>query len=560
MNLETHAGGDTSSLPRPETVVVVPERDMVNILSGLNMRKLTSGSSSGGSSEVTPLLNGSQEGPCYAYSSRNRDEEGELVDSTSTVRSTDDTNRDLSRFHSILKTAKLVFLSAVMIFCVCRGFLLSFIKVHDDSWNSIAISRGTPVRINVTGDIAFNKETIHLRAKGPFLPGEYYGITQDFVSFSVAKITLNGTYEAISSEWRVLLAAKTHDFEVDTKLLKHDFILQSAEMSDSNAYQVTISTNKRRDIVSLSVDVSVRPKLAVGHIIMALCVLVGLYVMIIFELVHRTLAAMIGATVAISCLALTGVRPSMMEILTWMDVETLSLLFGMMVLVSILCETGFFDYVAVLTYKLARGQIWALITGLCLVTAILSAFLDNVTTILLMSAVVIRLCEAMNIDPKHMLIAMVVFSNIGGAMTPIGDPPNVIIISNKKIQAAGIGFGDFTLHMLPVIVVCVGATYALLRIIYRDITTLRFTDPPEVVELKHEIEVWKKAFNSLSGYSRDEDTVRAILHRKITVLETLLRKKLYDAKISEDDYRASLKELTNTVSQNKNTVLLRSNL
>ncbi|GFQ75001.1 p protein, partial [Trichonephila clavata] len=261
---------------------------------------------------------------------------------------------------------------------------------RDDNWNSIAITRGKPVHINVTGDISLYKEKIHLRAKGPFLPGEYYDVSQDFVIFSVAKINMNGTYEEVSKKWRLLLAPNTQDFEVDSKIKEHDFYLGLDEKSDSKAYQVTITTNKRRDYVSMSVDVSVRPKLAVGHIIMALCVLIGLYILIIFELVHRTLAAMIGATVAISCLAVVGERPSLIEVLTWMDVETLCLLFGMMVLVSILCETGFFDYVAVLTYKLARGQIWALITGLCLVTAVLSAFLDNVTTILLMSAVAIR--------------------------------------------------------------------------------------------------------------------------------------------------------------------------
>ncbi|GFU48922.1 p protein [Nephila pilipes] len=529
---------------------------MVNILSGLSMRKMTSGSSSG-SSEVTPLLNGSQEGPCYAYSSRNRSDDGEIEDSLSTARSLDDGTRERSKLQDVLKIIKLILLSSVMIFCVVS---LSFLKVHDDNWNSVAVTRGKPVRINVTGDIAFNKETIHLLVKGPFLPGEYYDISQDFVIFSIAKITVNGTYEDVSRQWRLLLAPNTRDFVEDSKVLQHDFNLDPNEKSDSKTYQVTISTNKRRDYVSLSVDISVRPKLAVGQIIMAICVLIGLYVLIIFELVHRTLAAMIGATVAISCLALVGERPSLMEVLTWMDVETLSLLFGMMVLVSILCETGFFDYIAVLTYKLARGQIWALITGLCLVTAVLSAFLDNVTTILLMSAVAIRLCEAMNIDPKHMLIGMVVFSNIGGAMTPIGDPPNIIIISNKKIQTAGIGFGDFTVHMLPAVVLCLIAAYVLLRFIYRDMSTLRFADPPEVVEVKHEIEVWKKAFNSLSGYSRDEDTVRAILHRKISVLETLLRKKLYDAKISEDDYRASLKELTNAFKLKNTSLLLKSGI
>lgn len=71
---------------------------------------------------------------------------------------------------------------------------------------------------------------------------------------------------------------------------------------------------------------------------------------------------------------------------------------------------------------------------LCIFTGILSAFLDNVTTVLLMTPVTIRLCEIKNIDPKHVLIALVIFSNIGGASTPVGDPPNVIIISNAKIQ------------------------------------------------------------------------------------------------------------------------------
>ncbi|CAL1266270.1 unnamed protein product, partial [Larinioides sclopetarius] len=327
----------------------------------------------------------------------------------------------------------------------------------------------------------------------------------------------------------------------------------------SKTYQLTISTNKKRDYVSLSVDVAVRPKLAIGHILMALFILIGLYAMIIFELVHQTLAAMIGATVAIACLAVVGERPSSVEILTWMDVETMKLLFGMMVLVSILSETGFFDYVALLTYKLAKGKIWALVTSLCLVTAFLSAFLDNVTTILLMSAMTIRLCETMNIDPKHMLIAMVIFSNIGGAMTPIGDPPNIIIINNRKIQDAGIGFGVFTLHMVPIVLISLAATYGLVRLMYRDPAKLRYTDPPEIVERKHEIEKWKRAFYSLSGYSREDDLVRDSLHQKISTLEaSLKRTPHYTNKISEDDYRDHLKELSKTFRVKNKSLLLKS--
>lgn len=106
----------------------------------------------------------------------------------------------------------------------------------------------------------------------------------------------------------------------------------------------------------------------------------------------------------------------------------------MMILVAILCETGFFDYVAVLAFRLAKGQTWPLIFTLAIFTGIMSAFLDNVTTILLMTPITIRLCEIKNIEPKHVLISLVIISNIGGAATPVGDPPNVIIISSASIQ------------------------------------------------------------------------------------------------------------------------------
>ncbi|KAK8770018.1 hypothetical protein V5799_013518 [Amblyomma americanum] len=138
-------------------------------------------------------------------------------------------------------------------------------------------------------------------------------------------------------------------------------------------------------------------------------------------------------------------RPSLTQVVSWLDVETLCLLFGMMILVGVLCETGFFDYAAVLAYRLAHGRIWPMVTMLCAFTAIISAFLDNVTTILLMTPVTIKLCEVMDLDPKHVLIILVIFSNIGGAATPVGDPPNVIIISNPSVRSLNIFriFGSF---------------------------------------------------------------------------------------------------------------------
>jgi P protein len=127
-------------------------------------------------------------------------------------------------------------------------------------------------------------------------------------------------------------------------------------------------------------------------------------------------------------------RPTMALIISWIDVETLLLLFGMMILVAVLSETGVFDYLAVYAFKvifepnfaiskllihsiqITNGRVWPLIICLCLFTAVLSSFLDNVTTILLMTPVTIRLCEVMELNPVPILMFAVIYSNIGGAM------------------------------------------------------------------------------------------------------------------------------------------------
>lgn len=174
-------------------------------------------------------------------------------------------------------------------------------------------------------------------------------------------------------------------------------------------------------------------------IIYAAVVLLGLYVLIIWELVHRTFAAMIASTMSIGVLAFLNERPAMSVVMSWIDIETLLLLFGMMILVAILSETGIFDFLAVYAYKvgalyfsfalnftikmsfqITNGKVWPLINCLCLFTAVVSSFLDNVTTVLLMTPVTIRLCEVMELNPVPILMSMVIYSNIGGALTPVG--------------------------------------------------------------------------------------------------------------------------------------------
>ncbi|XP_076244373.1 P protein [Calliopsis andreniformis] len=277
--------------------------------------------------------------------------------------------------------------------------------------------------------------------------------------------------------------------------------------------------------------------------ICAAVVLLGLYILIIFEVVHRTIAAMLASTMSIAILAALNERPTMDELISWIDVDTLMLLFSMMILVAVVAETGIFDWLAVYAYKITGGKLWPLIGTLCFFTTFISSFLDNVTTVLLVTPVTIRLCEVMEINPVPILTSMVIFSNMGGAMTPIGDPPNVIIASNRDVISNGVDFSTFSLHMSIGVILVLIVVYAQLRFIFRDITVLRFDEPQDVQELRHEIAIWQRAAASLSSYSKDENLVRETLMKKVQRLLSRLKKKLMTGSVELERYKATLEEL-----------------
>ncbi|KAH0953383.1 hypothetical protein HN011_004922 [Eciton burchellii] len=278
-------------------------------------------------------------------------------------------------------------------------------------------------------------------------------------------------------------------------------------------------------------------------IVYAALILICLYIMIIFEIVHRTLAAMLASTMSIAILATLNERPRMDEVISWIDVDTLLLLFCMMVLVAIIAGTGIFDWLAVYAYKITAGKLWPLIMALCLFTTFLSSLLDNVTTVLLMTPVTIRLCEVMQLNPVPILTAMVVYSNIGGAMTPIGDPPNVIIASNRDIRNAEVDFGTFSLHMSIGVILVLIVVSAQFRFLFRNTAVLRFNEPQDVQELRHEIAIWQRAAASLSSYSKDENLVRETLLKKVQRLLSQLKKKLMTGSVTLDKYKTTLEEL-----------------
>ncbi|RCH77275.1 MAG: hypothetical protein DBX04_01145 [Candidatus Poseidoniales archaeon] len=199
-------------------------------------------------------------------------------------------------------------------------------------------------------------------------------------------------------------------------------------------------------------------------------ILTIVYALIVFEIVHRALAAAIGGIVAVITLHLIGNGPDLGTVVTWIDEETIGLLIGMMVIVDILGKTGVFEWAAVQAYALSGGSIWRLSVILCTITAVFSAFLDNVTTILLIVPVTIQIAKVLNLEPIPLIIAEVMFSNIGGAATQIGDPPNIIIgaqlssqaLSGTVLDSQGIAFIDFIIHVGPAVVIAMAPSFWLL--------------------------------------------------------------------------------------------------
>jgi hypothetical protein len=171
------------------------------------------------------------------------------------------------------------------------------------------------------------------------------------------------------------------------------------------------------------------------------------------ERVSKVKAALGGAAVVV-ILGIVGSEDVFYSHGTGIDWDVIFLLLGMMVIVGVLRQTGVFEYAAIWATKRAGGSGLRVMILLVLITAVASAFLDNVTTVLLIAPVTLLVCERLDIKPVPFLIAEVFASNIGGAATLVGDPPNIIIASR-----AGLSFNDFLLHMAPLVIIAlVGVT------------------------------------------------------------------------------------------------------
>lgn len=190
--------------------------------------------------------------------------------------------------------------------------------------------------------------------------------------------------------------------------------------------------------------------------IVAVAVFLIVILLIISERVHRTAAAMAGAMVLI----LTGVM-SADKALSYIDFNTIGVLVGMMIFVAIVRRSGMFEYIAVRAAKAEHGDPWKIMVAFTLITAVLSAILDNVTTVLLVGPMSIAIARMLKIDPVPFLMGQILASNVGGTATLIGDPPNIMIGS-----AAHLSFMDFLENTGFAVLFILAVLILLMKIVY----------------------------------------------------------------------------------------------
>lgn len=178
---------------------------------------------------------------------------------------------------------------------------------------------------------------------------------------------------------------------------------------------------------------------------------------IISEKVHRSVAALVGAVVLLLTHVLTIETAA-----DYVDLNTIGVLVGMMLFVAVVKSSGLFEYIAIWSAKLTRGQPMAILAVFAVITAVLSAFLDNVTTVLLIGPMTIAITQILEVNPVPFLLSQIMASNIGGTATLIGDPPNIMIGS-----AAGLSFADFIVNTGPVVLIILAVVVAIFFLMYR---------------------------------------------------------------------------------------------
>ena len=224
-------------------------------------------------------------------------------------------------------------------------------------------------------------------------------------------------------------------------------------------------------------------------------------IVIMSEKIHRSVVAIVGAMVVLILGLVKFTDPEAhaesvagaVQIDSIIDLNTLGVLFGMMLFVAVVKQSGIFEYLAIRCAKLAKGNAWRVMMIFVILTAVLSAFLDNVTTVLLIGPMTLTICKIMKQNPIPFFMTQILASNIGGTATLIGDPPNIMIGSS-----ANLSFADFLLIDGPCVVLILAAVIVLFYFMYGRKMEVHPNDRKKIDQMDANKEIKNKYLTTLS--------------------------------------------------------------
>jgi len=219
--------------------------------------------------------------------------------------------------------------------------------------------------------------------------------------------------------------------------------------------------------------------MTLDHIILGIAIFSITYLLIVTEKFNRVAVAMTGAALMMF-LSVEAQEKAIEHI----DFNTIGILIGMMIVVNITRKSGIFEYLAIKSVKAVDGKPWGILVLFLIITAVASALLDNVTTILLIAPITLVITDTLKLNPIPFLVPEILMANIGGTATLIGDPPNIMIGS-----ATGITFMDFVINLGPVVIVIFIVTLFLFKLIYKGCYTCEEAARLEILSLDENLAI-----------------------------------------------------------------------
>uniref|UniRef100_A0A1A9UVK9 Citrate transporter-like domain-containing protein n=1 Tax=Glossina austeni TaxID=7395 RepID=A0A1A9UVK9_GLOAU len=324
-------------------------------------------------------------------------------------------------------------------------------------------------------------------------------------------------------------------------LSTYDVLMENVDLdSDLYEYHIVFFTNVNQ---SLGLEIHIRTTRFTQYLgtVLGIVLLIIIYILLIFDLVHRALAGIIACTLGIGIMGALHMKPDLTTILSWVDIDTLSSIFGISIIMGVMAETGFQDYLAATSYEFAYGHIWPMLNVLLVTAFTLAIFYNNVLIVLFFTPICLRISEIMVLSPIPVLSCLIIATNIGSTLTPMGSLSNYLIANSPFLPSGNIGPPTFILHILPATILTAAQSYVHLRVQFINSDKMRNTHAAEV-SLKRRIRLWNKAATTVGDISLDERGFHKTVSARVRALKKRL-KRLGKMPEPRPDFREELEKL-----------------